>query len=461
MNILKNILKKEEWNYVYIFYVVGFLTFISLVSIVPIRSEMPNILYNACYMLFLALGALLILHDLLTERYMFRTSLWWVLLPCAGIMAISTVFNRVGGSIASDVKTTIWVIELVTVCYSAFLRLGKSRFSKMMNWGLNIVVFIHSLAALVSVVQALLGMNLTIEARGASFAQGIIGNRLYGVYMSPGEPASCICILLILFLVGRWKKWYQKLYYGSCLGIVYFSFLLENTRASEVALLVSAACAAWIAGRKYLYRKNRKVIIKEGFAIVFALLCMISIYFVNQGTRIAAFQTVASLSDNDGSLKENPVSVERQLINNNIRFDIWKAYITAYGKEMRPLGYNKSGYADYLRDEYPEFFNDRVKKYDVHSSYVDTLCRTGWIGTILLFVWIIYHMTWCLRYIFKHIFLKKEEIGVIVILLGMLIHGVFAETALWTFTEPEVMIFWLLAGAIGFFIKEKDKIEEC
>ena len=70
-------------------------------------------------------------------------------------------------------------------------------------------------------------------------------------------------------------------------------------------------------------------------------------------------------------------------------------------------------------------------------------------------------MTWCLRYIFKHIFLKKEEIGVIVILLGMLIHGVFAETALWTFTEPEVMIFWLLAGAIGFFIKEKDKIEEC
>lgn len=461
MNILKNILKKEEWNYVYVFYVVGFLTFISLVSIVPIRSGMPNSLYNACYMIFLGLGCVLILHDLLTERYMFRTSLWRALLPCAGIMVISTVFNRVGGSIASDVKTTIWVIELVTVCYSAVFRLGKSRFSKVMNCGLNIVVFIHSIAALVSVIQALFGVRLTIVARGASFAQGIIGNRLYGVYMSPGEPASCICILLILFLVGRWKKWYQKVYYGICLGIIYFSFLLENTRASEVALLISAACAAWIAGRKYLYSKNGKVVIKEGLAIVFALLCMTSIYFVNQGTRMVAFQTVASLDDNDENLKKNQVSVERQLINKNIRLDIWKAYITAYSEEMRPLGYNKSGYADYLREKYPEHFDGKVKEFGVHSSYVDTLCRTGWIGTILLFIWIIYHIAWCLRYIFKHIFLKKEEIGIIVILLGMLIHGVFAETALWTFTEPEVMLFWLLAGTLGFFIKEKDKMEVC
>lgn len=456
-----NILKRREWHWAYIFYIIGFLTFISLVNIVPIRSVMPNILYSMCYLLFLGMGGMLILHDLLTERYLFQTSLWWVLLPCAGIMIINTVFNRVGGSFATDIKTTLWVVELITVCYSAIFRLGKTGFSKMLNWGVNIIVFIHSIAALVSVIQALYGVKLTIVARGASFVQGIRGGRLYGVYMSPGEPASCICILLILFLVGRWRTWYQKLYYGFCLGIIYYSFLLENTRASEVALLISGTCAAWIVGRKYLYDKKGKAILKEGLAVVFALLCLMGIYFVNKGTRIIVFQTVESLCDSSEELNGVSNFVDRKIASKDIRLDIWKAYITAYGEENRLLGYNKSGYADYLKEKYPECFSEDIKNFDVHSSYVDTLCRAGWGGVILLFGWLIFHMMWCLKYIIKHISLSKEETGTIIILFAMLTHGIFAETALWTFTEPEVMLFWLLAGGISFWAKGKIEESQC
>lgn len=95
---MMNLLKRKEWEYVYRFWVVGFLTFVSLIVIVPIRSWMPNSIYNVCYMMFFGLGCVLILQDLLTQRCFLQASLWWTVVGCTGIMAFSTFFNRVGAS---------------------------------------------------------------------------------------------------------------------------------------------------------------------------------------------------------------------------------------------------------------------------------------------------------------------------------------------------------------------------
>jgi O-antigen ligase len=313
------------------------------------------------------------------------------------------------------------------------------------------VVFIHSLAALVSVFQALLGIETSVIARGVTFSQGFLG-RLYGVYMGPGESNSVICIALIIFFVGKWDKWYQKLYYIFCIGITYYSFLLENARACELAFLATSAGVAWIISRKYLYKTKGKGIVKEGIAIILTVLCVTSVYFINYGCRSLAYNTVGSLSEDQEDSEDQKV-LNREIMQRDIRLDIWKAYITAFSKDRSLLGYNKSGYESYLKESYPECFSG-VERFSTHSSYVDTLCRIGWVGFALLLLWIGYHMAGCLRYVIKRISLRKEEVGMIAVVIIMLTVGVFGEITFWTFTYTDVMIFWLIAGKLTLELQE-------
>lgn len=242
---------------------------------------MPNSIYNVCYMMFFGLGCVLILQDLLTQRCFLQASLWWTVVGCTGIMAFSTFFNRVGGSLGEDIKTTIWAIELVTVCYSVRIRLEKRGFEKTLNLALNLGLLIHSLAALVSVMQAHLGFAAIITARGVSFKQGFY-ERLWGVYINIGYPISVICIVVAIFFVVCYKKWYQKIFYIFCIVVNYYSFLLENARASELALLAGVACTVWILSRKFLYQKGKeKAAVKESAAFAIAIICVAGVYFIN------------------------------------------------------------------------------------------------------------------------------------------------------------------------------------
>lgn len=450
-----SLLRKKEWDYVYRFYIVGFLSFISFIALVPIRAWMPNSIYSVCYMLFFGLGCLLILQDLLTQRCIFQTSLWWTVMACAGIMVFNTFFGRVGGSLGDDIKTTVWSLELVTICYSARVRLKEEDFEKTIKLALNLGLVIHSLAALASVVQALLGYTGIISARGVGFIQGFNG-RLFGVYMNIGYPISIICLVLAIFFVASCKKWYQKIFYIFCIAVNYYSFLLENARASEVALLAGVACAAWILGRKYLYQKEGKAAIKEGIALIIAILCVMGVYFINYGCRTLAYYSTGNSFENSEVDEKNDSVARRSIWKRDVRIDIWKEYISAYSREMRPLGYNTSGYGEYLMECYPEEMEKvRVHKWAPHSGYIDALCRVGWIGMLFLVIWIVYHI-WCsLRYIIRQINLSSEEIGCLAIIVIMMVNCIFGETAFWTFSTPEVMIFWLLAGDLTFKLRKR------
>lgn len=237
--------------------------------------------------------------------------------------------------------------------------------------------------------------------------------------------------------------------------------MLENARASEVAFLAGLASAAWILGRKYLYKKGKgKYVAKESTAIVIAIICVISAYFINYGCRTLAYYSTWNYAENSKADKSDKTDFRRGIWERDVRIDIWKEYISAYSREMRPLGYNTSGYGQYLMEHYPEDMEKvRVHKWAPHSGYIDALCRVGWVGMILLVIWIAYHIWSSLQYIIRQINLSLEEIRCLTIIIIMMVNCIFGETAFWTFSTPEVMIFWILAGDITFKLR-KHKIQQ-
>lgn len=478
------------------YYIFSLIILHVLFIIAPVNSlfiETPLYNFQRYYAL---VGCLLLLIDLVRERYLFKEKYAYFLYGIVVAAAVSSLLT-ISYEIKHNLFAIIWMVLTIALIYTYSLRVENEVFSKQMYLVYKVVATIWLLACLASIASFLFNTGYSVRLdttnKEAYIRQGFVENRLFGVFMSMYTAAMFSSVLLMASIFYYMLNKRKYLLFNSIIFLIYI--ILSGTRSAMISLTVIAILFMTF----YTYKKlNTKQIIKKiTLSLAAALITGVGVYTIFNYSKVAlaplseisVFQKnknkyseliqkmprvkqnnkkpkeVApnkSLKQNQGKLVRRDVTAENP---SNNRLQIWKDYLKI-GKEIGIFGLSPYNFSKYIQENHKELFivsyvkntyPDKFKMgiiYQPHNSYIYLFVATGFVGVAFFAVYSILLLKNILRYLIvdgRDVYINFSIVVVIFTAVIMM----FDTTVFFT-NEATVVIFWLLLGYLVKNTKQRN-----
>lgn len=450
--------------------------------VVPIKEVTPETLDSAVYAVMGILGALLVLADVILNRYWLKTKYCWLLYAFLCVMGISSILNMSFGFM-SNAKTIMWSLIQFTIFYSYCQRVEKE---KLVRYTSRLCVGIAAfwlVPTLYSMLQFLRLNSYYTPIWGKKIKQGLVENRLFGVFNDPNYAAfmSLILIIGMYFLYQQTKKQWKK---NVCIiyGLIQFLYIvLSGSRTVEVGMLCTVLLFIYLQLRnKYPDLKGIKVVFNRCFL---AFLCVVFIFVFWEGTRTVAEKVPAGLNkiewfqeyakESQKQLDSKKAKIESKMkstskskkvlerkdgkagnVSNN-RVMIWKSYLEGMQNHYI-FGMSPRNSVKVFTTENPKSYIAQTD-YETHNGYLSLYVGTGIAGFLLMMVFLLMQAKRMFGIVVRKKVISPEQMSCIFVIMNIVIFAFFF-TDLFYVNNIIATLFWTLLGLSNQWSVEKDEI---
>ena len=436
------------------------------------------------------IGAGLVAVDLFTNKALWRGAYCWLLYGIVATAVLSSLLTFSYG-ITDNIFLLCWVVIETALFYSLSYRLDKKAFNRFLFTVYAIIAVIWFIACAISVAQFIVGKHYVYVVDPLSedktiSQQGFTANRLYGIF-NPINHAAYISLMLSLvgiYLSGNIKNKYIKV--CNIIAIIFFvlHLVLCVSRSAIVATFAIIAVASYLAIRnKLTLPRPRKILTSLICAILIVLVSFGCYTIIKKGAssvpRLYNSLKHASLS-NQGSLPEDPLMLdeeEEELLerdlkedSSNGRIQIWTDYLSLY-KDIGLFGFSSGNYMAYIKENHPDLYIVKYIRetlptkyeaniiYHVHNGFIMVFVSTGFVGIILLLIYLIICAVKVVKYIYKNEKISKEFIVLFSIVIAGCVAACF-DRGIFLSDNGQTFIFWIAAGSLMKYISSKKQEAE-
>ena len=455
------LLSKKTRDIETVIYLILFFTYLLFNRIVPITyifDPINGLLFSA----FAGFGCLLILQDVLTDRYLFKVRFSWVLCLFLGVLTISNIINIQYGWM-DNVKTMVWFCIHFFVIYTLSYRIKTENNKKIIYTILFFSEMIFLVFVIVSIIQYSLQVKYLVPIHeGIYKCQGFYNNRLFGVFSDPNSAAIIVC-WFICFNFNILKKFKIKTYKFLLimLNVIFYIFIvLSGSRSVQLILFL---IILFYMGICYFKKKHSK---KSLFKFIIKITLTLFLFFpVFNCSKICLSYIPVLIRESGISSLSTPYDTNEQFVqelhnsknrlnrpeiaNGNFftnRIEIWTGYLTSLKSGKWLFGLSPRNAISYIEEHYPDNYIAE-SGFIAHSDYLAIIAYTGLAGFavfVLLAILI-------LQYVFKKIHVKKKlddfYVMSLLIVFSILVYGLSYRDILFcnTFTG---FVFWLFMSYI-------------
>lgn len=438
--------------------------------VVPVKEVTPEIVDSAVYAVMGIIGALLVLADVILNKYWLKARYCWLLYAFLCVMGISSILNMSFGYM-SNVKTIMWTGIQFTIFYTYLQRVEKDKLRKYISRLIVGVSAFWLIPVLYSFLQFLRLNSYYTPIWGKKIKQGLVENRLFGVFNDPNYAAfmSLLLIIGMYFLYQQTKKQWKKNVY-IVYGLIQFLYIvLSGSRTVEVGMLCTIAFFVYLQLRnRHSEATGAKVVLNRFFL---AFLCMVFIFVFWEGTRTVAEKVPAGLNkmewfqeyakDSQQKQESKKAKVEANMkstaqsqkvlerkdgkagnISNN-RVAIWKSYLGGMEKHLL-FGMSPRNSVQVFMNENPKSYVGQTG-YETHNGYLSVFVCTGAAGSLLMLVFLILQAKRLGGIVVRNKMISSEHMSCIFVLMNIAVFAFFF-TDLFFVNNIIATLFWALLG---------------
>lgn len=318
--------------------------------------------------------------------------IWWLVafLVCA---TISCFYNK-----EYDLSSNLKWVKWYAVFFSIFLTINnKVTLKDNVNTFLivsDVIIAIGAIGCFWSLSQFATSYSNCIIIDGKTMPQGIVGNRLYGVYYNPNLYAifAFVSIFLSCILFKFRKNKIAKFCYFISIICYYFILLLTGSRASLYSfMIVVGLISAFYCNRVIIKNKFSKII----FLLIAGILS-VSLFFgissiVKKGLFYLpyCYQKIVCYSKGDFATQQELVSqnpLERPAFTLSSRDIIWKEYLEIW-KTSPWFGIGPENSVAIAKERLDNNALIVRREFAPHNEFLYLLVSVGMLGVIPFIVW--------------------------------------------------------------------------
>lgn len=464
-------MKKEQiFKRIEEIYIIAFLIYLLLNSILPYVNIGIPMIKNGISIVFMGMGGILILYNLLFKRELFKQN-HGILLWCFIIVCIISSVTMLKYGYMNNVKTILWSSILFGVLYTYAIKNKQKDVERVIKIAIILLSLIWIVAICIGLYQYAMQISYQVKPEGSAIpkAQGFYYNRLFGIFVDPNFAAVTSVILLLMSIYmgsiadKRWKKalWVLD-------GLFQFIYIiLSGSRTGIVILLLGIVVQSWLKIRVYFHQENKRNVGK----IIFTT-CIVGVLTV--GIIMGTKSILGYIPNLIKSNKVTEISIDKQEASNNVtkidlnrtdlegkgvsnlRFELWGDCLEILSS--RPLlGTSPRNLVSYAKQNFPNTYP--AKGYDYGNGYLAVITGTGILGAVVMLIFLgrcgISLISYTVKEKYKRSSLEKNiNILAITIVVIMLV-AAFINQEIFLINSFNTAVFWLMLGYIMKKTKEK------
>ena len=383
--------------------------------IVPVKLMTPETVDSFIYIVMGIMGAVLAAVDVILNSYWKKTRYCWILYAFLAVMGISTVLNMSFGYM-SNLKTIVWTGIQFVLFYSLYQRIDKEKAMRYLGVLWKIISIIWIVPVLYSIFQFLMLDSYYTLIWGKKIKQGLVENRLFGIFSDPNYAAivSLLLIIGMIFLIYRTEKKWKKAIYIIYSTILFVYIVLSGSRTAEVGLIMTVVVYTYALSGKT--RKGGRKLVEIVLSCILGVVLVVSAWEISKvgleklpkivdevsfvkeykesKKNVVQKSETSSKEKMDTNLKSTITStkvLERKdgkagNISNN-RVKIWKSYLKGMGNHLI-FGMSPRNSVQIFVKENPNSYIAQTD-YETHNGYLSVFVATGFAGSILMCLFII------------------------------------------------------------------------
>lgn len=464
-----------------------FQLFFQISPIVTFLTKTP--LYSAQTYLGL-LGGGLILLDLFTTKRIWQGKYSYFLYGILIVAALSSV-RMISYGTKENLFKLCWAAIQFVLIYSCVFRLEREKFKKFLQIVYLSLFAIWFVSCCVSLYQYInqIGYMAVINPLSkdpSATRQGFYDNRLFGIFYTLNHAAfiSLMFLVIGIFYILKTKKIWLKIVLGFAQLPVFFHLILTNSRSAHIALFACGVLVLWLLFFSFFRKRGwQQAVFPLLITIVLVFSSVVCFQLVKGGLEKvpALYLQWAEKGQEEPAPEPEPESEsapaptplpEEDILHrenleedySNGRLRIWSDYLSLY-KEIGVIGLSPSNYMGHVfehhQDKYivqciKEYYPDKYEAgivYHVHSGYMMVFVSTGFLGLLLLALFMAFCIIQLVKKIVRNEKLPLLLLGSLAIVIIGAISAVFDEGIFFQ-NNPHTTLFWL---CLGIMMKESAK----
>ncbi|MFL2134693.1 O-antigen ligase family protein [Desemzia sp. FAM 24101] len=456
---------------------------------------MPATLDIERYPLFVCMvwGGIIIAKDFFTDREMFKSSYWYLLLMAIVAYLLSTIINY-DHALIRGIYNLIFMMINFFIVYPISQKQDRLTVKKNLTTFNDILIIMVFIAGVISLVMFIFHVSY-IQTIGANDArQGFIESRLFGVYSSPNVGSIFGMLSVMASLLNnsikrtRWHN-FSKFYIINLI-VQYLYFTLSSSRGTMLSLFVISFFIATLIVVPVLSEKLKSIwkatmltLLMYGVVMVIATfsttllrenLGYVPSFVQNIESQFSKEDTISGKEDKEVTpvhkiaIKHSSEGAEAS----SGRFTIWTAGINVFKQnpllgitdpEVYREGRDVSAFLDESKLSEMDIKELKRSGGNMHNVYVQTIVNSGIIGFAIIAVFVLLTLKDNTQYLLSF---KKPTIDYqFFALIFCLLLGLFAED----FVESHILynnrdvvgiVFWYYIGVFQYVKKDKFQSQE-
>lgn len=450
--------------------------------IVPVKLMTPETVDSFIYIVMGIMGAVLAAVDVILNSYWKKTRYCWILYAFLAVMGISTVLNMSFGYM-SNLKTIVWTGIQFVLFYSLYQRIDKEKAMRYLGVLWKIISIIWIVPVLYSIFQFLMLDSYYTLIWGKKIKQGLVENRLFGIFSDPNYAAivSLLLIIGMIFLIYRTEKKWKKAIYIIYSTILFVYIVLSGSRTAEVGLIMTVVVYTYALSGKT--RKGGRKLVEIVLSCILGVVLVVSAWEISKvgleklpkivdevsfvkeykesKKNVVQKSETSSKEKMDTNLKSTITStkvLERKdgkagNISNN-RVKIWKSYLKGMGNHLI-FGMSPRNSVQIFVKENPNSYIAQTD-YETHNGYLSVFVATGFAGSILMCLFIILQVKNACGIFFGKGKMEIECLTCILIITNIAVFTCFF-TELFFVNNMLAALFWSSLGMLEYWRDEKNE----
>lgn len=452
-------------------FIILFLIYLLLNSILPYVNLKPEIIGNAISASFMLAGGIIIIYNFFTNRSLFTKNYAWILWIYIFICCISS-FTMIKYGYFDNLKTIIWSCILFGVLYLYTANNNKEQVKKVIKIAFISLSIVWSIAILIGIYQYIMQIGYQVKLDGGTSlkAQGFFYNRLFGIFVDPNFAAVTSVILLFASWYGYKisSKYWKKSIWILNLLIQLIYIILSGSRTGFVVLTIGFLIYVFLKFKIILSNKEKNNLMKTIIKGLFTIICIIAAFFVlkttleyipnliNRSNESNINNSVNKGSENNNNNNINKDNVNKVELNrtdlknkgvSNLRFQLWGDCLKIFKSKML-FGTSPRNLIPYAKDIFPNTYPARGLDYG--NGYLSVLVGTGIVGAIVIFLFLIAIGKKIIVYTLTNKYQKESsecELNILSLtIIGIMLVAGFINQELFLINSINTALFWLLLG---------------
>lgn len=418
------------------------------------------------------IGALILIYRVLNwHNYMNNFVMILILFYIAGILSL--LFNLEYLSKRNIVYQILWSFYFF-ILFANPKNKRLQDFKKEFNIIKLLFIIITEVLVILSLVMLYNKTSINTYINDYNLLGGFISNRLYGAFINP-NIGSLITIISSLFIVDFMKKNdFKRVFLVIALIINVIYIALSDSRSGLIIIFTVSLIFCFL---KILInnKRNMKKISILFVSFLVAAGCFFTPILVKYTYNKCVVASVKSeepanniqdSNDEDANKTEAEEFIYKNEVKrhydlsediSNRRFSIWKSGIEIFLKKP-VFGTTYDGFTPYAIKHLPNTYivnNDYMNMKTFDNEFINILVSNGIVGIIILLIFVINVLVLFFKRIKYSIKSYPNEIAILLpSICGVIVSSLFAS-ALFYYSSPATIIFWLFLGYLIFILKAK------